>query len=69
MENEILFFVVESSEGGYEARADGHSIYTEGETLQEVREAIEDAVRCHFAEADMPQFIRVCSTTEGGTAL
>lgn len=69
MENEILFFVVESSEGGYEARADGHSIYTEGETLQEVREAIKDAVRCHFEEADMPQFIRVCSMEGEVTAL
>lgn len=59
MENEILFFVVESSEGGYEARADGYSIYTEGETLQEEKEAIEDAVRCHFEEADMPQFIKL----------
>jgi len=59
VENEILFFVVESSEGGYEARADDHSIYTEGETLQEVREAIEDAVRCHFEETDMPQFIKL----------
>ncbi len=57
--NEILFFVEESSEGGYEARADGHSIYTEGETLEELREAIEDAVRCHFEEADMPQFIEL----------
>lgn len=64
MENEILFFVVESSEGGYEARADGYSIYTEGETLQEVKEAIEDAVRCHFEEADMPQFISVKLLTE-----
>ncbi len=57
--NEILFFVEESLEGGYEAKADGYSIYTEGETLEELREAIEDAVRCHFEEADMPQFIRV----------
>lgn len=69
MENEILFFVVESSEGGHEARVDGHSIYTEGETLQEVREAIKDAVRCHFEEADMPQLIRVCSMEGEVTAL
>jgi len=69
MENEILFFVVESSEGGYEARADGYSIYTEGETLQEVRKSIEDAVRCHFEESDMPQFIRVCLMKEEVIAL
>ena len=56
--NEILFFVVESSEGGYEAKADGHSIYTEGETLQEVRKSIEDVVRCHFEEFDWDYFSR-----------
>ena len=59
MTNEILFFVEESSEGGYEARADGYSIYTEGETLEELRQLIEDAVRCHFEEADMPQIARL----------
>jgi hypothetical protein len=32
MEKEIIFLVEESLEGGYEARALGYSIYTEGET-------------------------------------
>jgi len=54
MTGEILFFLEESSEGGYEARANGYSIYTEGETLEDLRQSIEDAVRCHFEEADMP---------------
>lgn len=54
MTGKILFFVEESLEGGYEARADGHSIYTEGETLEELRQSVEDAVRCHFEEDDMP---------------
>ena len=53
MTGNILFFVEESSEGGYEARSDGYSIYTEGETLEELRQSIEDAVRCHFEEADI----------------
>ena len=59
MTNEILFRVEESEEGGYEAKAHESSIYTEGETLEELRRAVEDAVRCHFEKADMPQAIRL----------
>lgn len=53
MTSEIIFMVEESPEGGYEARAKGHAIYTQGETLEEVREAVKDAVRCHFEEPDI----------------
>jgi hypothetical protein len=56
---EIIFVVEESSEGGYETRALGHSIYTEAETLEELRDAVRDAVRCHFDEPDMPSIIRL----------
>ncbi len=59
MAKEIIFLIEESPEGGYEAKALGHSIYTEGETLQELKEALRDAVRCHFEEEDMPQMIRL----------
>ena len=69
MSDEILFFVEESPEGGYEARADSCSIYTEGETLEELRQAIEDAVRCHFEEADMPRIIRLRLVKEEVIAL
>jgi len=33
VDKETIFLVEESAEGGYEARALGYSIYTEGETL------------------------------------
>jgi hypothetical protein len=45
---EIIFIVEESPEGGYEARALGHSIFTEGETVEELKENIKEAVHCHF---------------------
>ena len=45
---ELIFLVEESPEGGYEARALGESIYTEADTLEELREVVTDAVRCHF---------------------
>jgi len=56
--HEIIFLVEESIESGYEARALGYSIYTEGETLDELKEMVKDAVRCHFNEAEMPKIIR-----------
>ncbi len=59
MTTEIIFVVEESPEGGYEAKALDHSIFTQGETLDEVREAVKDAVRCHFEEDKMPRIIRL----------
>lgn len=48
--NEIIFLVEEALEGGYTARALGESIFTEGETLEETKKNIKDAVNCHFDE-------------------
>ncbi|AEB10082.1 type II toxin-antitoxin system HicB family antitoxin [Desulfobacca acetoxidans] len=59
MSAEIIFVVEEAAEGGYEAKALGHSIFTQGETLEEVREAVKDAVRCHFEDDQLPRIIRL----------
>ncbi len=59
MDQEILFLVAESPEGGYEARALSYSIFTEGESLEALKEATRNAVRCHFEEMDLPRVIRL----------
>ncbi len=59
MENEIIFLVQESQEGGYEARALDHSIYTEADTLEELRSMVRNAVACHFDEGKSPKMIRL----------
>ncbi len=59
MEKEIIFLVEEAPEGGYTARALGYSVFTEGENLSEIREAVRDAVRCHFEQKDLPRVIRL----------
>ncbi|MEW8960052.1 MAG: 2-oxoisovalerate dehydrogenase [Moorella sp. (in: firmicutes)] len=59
MDQEILFLVEESPEGGYEARALGYSIFTEGESVEELKDSVRDAVRCHFEEKDLPRVIRL----------
>lgn len=56
---EIIFLVEEDPEGGYIARAIGESIFTQGETLEELREMVKDAVRCHFEENEHPKLIRL----------
>lgn len=57
MAREIVFLVEESPEGGYEAKALGYSLYTEADTMDELKQAMVDAVRCHFDKADMPKVI------------
>lgn len=46
--SEIIFIVEESAEGGFETRALGHSIFTEGENMEELKDNIREAIRCHF---------------------
>lgn len=62
--NEIIFHVQQAEEGGYVARAVGESIFTEADTLAALRLAIQDAVRCHFDEGNMPRIIRLHIVSE-----
>lgn len=57
--NEIIFLVEEAPEGGYTARALGEAVFTEADTVAGLREAVRDAVRCHFEPDAMPKLIRL----------
>lgn len=57
--NEIVFVVEQAPEGGLTARALGASIFTEADTVEELREAVRDAVRCHFEPEQAPAVIRL----------
>jgi hypothetical protein len=57
--SEIIFAVEEAPEGGFVARALGHSVFTEADNLEALRAAVRDAVRCHFDDADRPKVIRL----------
>jgi hypothetical protein len=56
--NEIIFLIVDAPEGGYCARALGESIFTEADTLDDLRRNIREAVDCHFDEASRPGIVR-----------
>ena len=59
MAKEIIFTVTESYDGGYEAKAVGHSIYTQCDDYDELSTVLRDAVKCHFDEESMPSLIRI----------
>ncbi len=69
MKNEIIFYIEESIEDGYEAKALGYSIFTEGDNLEELRQNIKDAVHCHFEKAELPQIIKLHFVREEAIAL
>ena len=59
MLKEIIFLVEEAPEGGYVARAVGHSIFTEADTMDQLKVEIQDAVRCHFEDDKTPALVRL----------
>ncbi len=57
-QSEIIFSVQESPEGGYQARTLGFSIFTEADSLDDLKVMIRDAASCHFDVAEKPSMIR-----------
>lgn len=60
MTSEIIFEVTQDEvDGGFIARALGHSIVTEADTWEELRANVREAVLCHFDEGKTPSVIRL----------
>ena len=59
MMSELLFLVEDAIEGGYTARCVVESIFTEADTLDELRANIREAVECHFEEGQAPKLVRL----------
>ena len=57
--SEIIFEVTEAIEGGYDARALGYSIFTQGEDWAELKAMVKDALLCHFDDNGVPDAVRV----------
>lgn len=57
--SEVIFEVTEAVEGGYDARALGYSIFTQGEDWDELKAMAREAVLCHFGEGDAPGVVRL----------
>lgn len=59
--SEIIFEVVEDElDGGYSAKALGFGIHTQGESIEELRRNVREAMECFFDETmDRPTLIRL----------
>jgi hypothetical protein len=59
--SEIIFEVREDEvNGGFTTSALGYGIHTQGDTVEEVRAMVKDAVRCYFDETmEAPKIIRL----------
>ena len=60
-ETEIIFQVSEDEvDGGYTASALGYGIHTEGDSLEEIRRNVKEAVECYFDDTMLrPRLIRL----------
>jgi predicted RNase H-like HicB family nuclease len=59
---QVVFEVRDSEDGGYIARALGQSIHTQGDSLEEIRSNVREAVACHFDSP--PAIIRLIFVRE-----
>ena len=57
--HEVIFEVTKALEGGYDARALGHSIFTQGDDWDELKVMVREAVICHFGDKEAPRVIRL----------
>ena len=57
--SKVVFEVTEAVEGGYDARALGYSIFTQGEGWDDLKSMVRDAVLCHFGEDGAPGVARL----------
>lgn len=57
---EIVFIVEQDVDGGLTARALGESIHTQADSIEQLRDNVREAVRCHFPdEQSRPKVIRL----------
>lgn len=61
---ELIFEVREDPEGGFTARGLSAAIFTEADTMEGLRAAIRDAVKCHFDPGTEPKILRLLIVRE-----
>ena len=55
----LVFDITEDPDGGYCAAAEGESIFTQGDTWEELRANVQDATRLHFLDTTPPDQIKL----------
>jgi predicted RNase H-like HicB family nuclease len=56
---EIVFSVTQESDGGYVAECLSHDIFTQGNTWEELRRNVQEAVSAYFFDQQKPARVRL----------
>ncbi len=57
--SELVFEITEEPEGGFSAECLTESIFTQGDTWEELRANVKEAVEVYFFDGPKPQSIRL----------
>jgi predicted RNase H-like HicB family nuclease len=58
--SELIFLVEDDPEGGYTARALGENIFTQADSMDELKTMIRDAIDCHYDDRNQwPALVRL----------
>ena len=57
--SELVFEITEEPEGGYSARCLTENIFTQGDSWEELRANVKEAVSVYFFDGTKPQSIRL----------
>ncbi len=57
--SELVFEVTDEADGGYVAECLTENIFTQGDTWEELRIMVKDAVNAYFFDGPKPQWIRL----------
>jgi hypothetical protein len=57
--SELVFEVTQEGDGGFVAEALGESIFTEGDSWEELRANVREAVRAYYFDRPAPASIRL----------
>ena len=57
--SEVVFEVTEEAERGYSAECLTENIFTQGDTWEQLRANVKEAVQAYFFDGPKPQYIRL----------
>ena len=57
--SELIFEVRDAEEGGFHARALGQAIFTQGETWDELKANVLEALDVYFDDAALPKLVQL----------
>jgi predicted RNase H-like HicB family nuclease len=57
--SELVFEVTQETDGGFVAEALGEDIFTQGDTWEELKANIQDAIKAFYFDGEKPSYARL----------